>query len=162
MTHKDSFIFLPNSPKMLWKIFINYLIYKSIEESNNLSSNVSFSALLMSEDALGGGEDEVSELSGGEDVVGPLLEVGEKDIIAGWDDSAFVDASDEFDDDLLASVIIDDLELSDVVVLLHDSQELDENLGDWLEEHLLHALALGVDDCSQGVREDVDFNHMTK
>ena len=116
----------------------------------------------MSEDALGGGEDEVSELSGGEDVVGPLLEVGEKDIIAGWDDSAFVDASDEFDDDLLASVIIDDLELSDVVVLLHDSQELDENLGDWLEEHLLHALALGVDDCSQGVREDVDFNHMTK
>lgn len=116
----------------------------------------------MSEDTLGGGEDEMSELSGGEDVVGPLLEIGEEDIISGWDDSAFVDASNELDDDLLASVIIDDFELSDVVVLLHDSQEFDENFGDWLEEDLLFALALGVDDCSQGVREDVDFNHMTK
>ena len=116
----------------------------------------------MSEDTLGGGKDEMTELSGGEDVVGPLLEVGEKDVVTGWDDSAFVNASDQLDNDLLASVIIDDLELSDVVVLLHDSQEFDENLGGWLQEDLLFALALGVDDCSQGVRKDVDFNHMTK
>lgn len=116
----------------------------------------------MSEDSLGGGEDEMSELSGGEDVGGPLLEVGEEDIVTGGDDSAFVDATNEFDDDLLASVIIDDFELSDVVVLLHDSQEFDENFGGWLQEDLLFAFALRIDDCSQGIRKDVDFHHTTK
>ena len=48
----------------------------------------------MSEDTLGGGEDKMSELSGGEDVVGPLLEIGEEDIVTGWDNSAFVNATD--------------------------------------------------------------------
>lgn len=55
----------------------------SIEESDDLSSDVSFSALVVSEDALGGGEDEMAELSGGEDVVGPLFEVGEEDVVTG-------------------------------------------------------------------------------
>lgn len=100
----------------------------SIEEADDLSSDVSFSALIVSEDALGGGEDEMSELSGGEDVVGPLLEVGEEDIVSGRDDSTLVDAADKLDDNLLASVVIDDLELTNVVVLLHDPQELDEHL----------------------------------
>ena len=70
----------------------------------------------------------MSELSGGEDVVGPFFEVSQLNVVSGRDDSTFVDTADQFNDDLLASVIIDDFELSDVVVLLHDSQEFEENL----------------------------------
>ena len=123
---------------------------------------MSFSALLVGEDALGGGEDEVSELPGGEDVAGPLLEVGEENVVPGRDDSDLVDPADELDDDLLAPVIIDDLKLSDVVVLLHDAEELDEDLGDGLEQHLLLSLALSVDDSAECVREDVHLDHWNK
>lgn len=104
----------------------------------------------------------MSELPGGENVVGPLLEVREKDVVVGRDDSALVDATDELNDDLLASVVIDDLELADVVVLLHDTQELEQHLRNGLQKHLLFTLALGIDDCSQGVRKDVDLDHWNK
>jgi len=58
-------------------IFLNIDIQSksSIEETDDFSSDVSFSAFLVCEDALVGGEDEMSELSGGKDVVGPLFEV---------------------------------------------------------------------------------------
>ena len=120
---------------------------------------MSFSALLVGEDALGGGEDEVSELPGGEDVAGPLLEVGEENVVPGRDDSDPVDPADELDDDLLAPVIIDDLKLTNVVVLLHDPEEFDQHLGHRLQQHLLLPLALGVDDRPECVREDVYFHH---
>ena len=70
----------------------------------------------------------MSELSGRQNVVCPLFEVGQQDVVSGRDDSAFVDTADQFDNDLLASVVIDDFKLSDVVVLLHDSEELKEDL----------------------------------
>lgn len=105
-----------------------------------------FSAFLVGEDALVGGQDKVAELSGGEDVAGPLLELGDEDIVSGGDDSALVDSADELNHDLLASVVIDDLELTDVLVLLHDSQEFDQHLGDWSQLNLLLALAFSVDD----------------
>ncbi len=87
-----------------------------------------FSALLVSEDALGGGEDEMAELPGGEDVIGPLLKVREKDIVPGRYDTAFVDPADELNHNLLASVVVNYFKLSNVVVLLHDPQELEQNL----------------------------------
>jgi hypothetical protein len=60
-------------------IFLNIDIQSksSIEEADDLSSDVPFSAFLMSENALVGREDEMSELSGGEDVVGPFFKVRE-------------------------------------------------------------------------------------
>jgi hypothetical protein len=134
----------------------------SIEESDDLASDVPLSALLVGEDALGGGENEVSELSGGEDVVGPLLVVVDEDVVVGGDDSALVDAPDQLDHDLLAPVVIDDLELTNVVMLLHDSQELDENLRNGLQQHLLFALSLRIHDASQGVGKDVDLDHWYK
>ncbi len=82
---------------------------------------MSFSAFFVSEDALVGREDEVAELSGGEDVVGPFLKIGKQDVVSGGDDSALVDAANELNNDLLASVVVNDLKLSDVVVLLHDA-----------------------------------------
>ena len=63
----------------------------------------------------------MSELSGGKDVVGPLLEVSQGQVVSWRDDSDFVDSTEELDDDLLGSVIIDNFKLSDVSVLLHDS-----------------------------------------
>lgn len=58
-------------------IFLNCVIIQSkssIEEADNFSSDVSFSAFFMGEDSLSGREDEMSKLSGGEDIAGPLFE----------------------------------------------------------------------------------------
>jgi hypothetical protein len=138
---------------------MEHLQMSSIEETDDFASNVSFSALLMSEDTLGGGEDEMAELSGGENVVGPLFEIGKENIVSGRNDSAFIDSSDELDNNLLASVIVNDLKLTDVVVLLHDTEEFDKNLGDRLQENLLLSFSLSIDNSSKSIRQDVDLNH---
>lgn len=116
----------------------------------------------MREDSLGGREDKMAKLSGGKNIAGPLLEIRKQDIVPGGDDSDLVDPANEFNDDLLAPVIIDDLKLTNVVVLLHDPEELDEHLRDRLKQHLLLTLALGIDDRAESVREDVDLDHWNK
>ena len=113
----------------------------------------------MSEDSLTGWQDEVSELSWGEDVAGPSLEVGDLDVESRGDDGALVDSADEFNDDLLWSVVIDNLELSDVTMALHDSKELNDKVGDGSDEDLLLASSFSIDDCPEGVVENVDLNH---
>lgn len=90
----------------------------------------------------------MAELSGGKNVVGPFFEIGEENIVSGRNDSAFVDSSDKFDNNLFASVIINDLKLTDVVVLLHDTEEFNEDLGDRLQENLLLSFSLSVDNSS--------------
>ena len=145
--------------KKRW-FFWRYIQSKSsIEETDDLASDVSLPALLVGEDALGGWEDEMSKLPGGEDVAGPLLEFGEDDVVSGWDDSTFVDPSNKFDNDFLASVVIDNLELSDIVVFLHNPQEFNEDLGDGSEEHLFLAFSFSIDDGFEGISEDIDFHH---
>ena len=85
--------------------------------------------LLVIHDAPGGGEDHVAELSGGQQVVGPLLDVPDADVEPRRDDAAFVEPAGEVDDDLAAPVVVHDLELADVAVLHHDREEADDHLG---------------------------------
>lgn len=57
--------------------------HSSVEETDNFASDMSLSALFMSEDALSGREHQMSELSGGQDVACPLFELREEDIVSG-------------------------------------------------------------------------------
>ena len=68
----------------------------------------------MGHDADGGGEDDVPELPGREEVDDPLLDVVGGDVEPGGDDSALVQASVKLDDNLSGAVVVDELELSDV------------------------------------------------
>lgn len=61
-----------------------------------------------------GGEHDVSESTRGKDVLHPLLHLVLANVEAGREDSALVDAADQLNDDLARSVVVDDLELSDV------------------------------------------------
>ena len=87
-------------------------------------------------DTLVGGEDNVAELSGWEDLVNKLLEILQLKIESWGDDTAFVESSVEVDDDLTVSSIINDLESINISVLLHDSEEFDDDLGDWSKHNL--------------------------
>ena len=70
--------------------------------------------LLVVHDTGGGGEDDVTELTGREQLDNPLLEVTELDVVAGRDDTGLVDAAVELDDDLAVAVVVNLLELANV------------------------------------------------
>ena len=91
---------------------------------------------MMVEESLVGGEDDVSELSRWEDGTDEVLELGNCEVESWGDDTALVESSVKVNDDLSTSGIINDLEVVDVFVLLHLSEELDDNLGYWSEHNL--------------------------
>jgi hypothetical protein len=64
-----------------------------VEEANDLASNVLSPGLLMVHDTGRGGEDNVAELTGGQQLDNPLLEIGEADVVAGGDDTGLVEAA---------------------------------------------------------------------
>ena len=108
----------------------------SVEETENLSSDVLLSGLEMVDNTLVGGEDDETELSGWENLWDKLLEVLELEVESWGDDTALVQSSVKVNDDLAGSGIVNNLELVDVTMLLHKSEELDDNLGDWSKENL--------------------------
>ena len=63
---------------------------------------------------VGGGEDQVAELSRREDLLTPLFQSADWDVESWRDDSALVESAQQLDDDLVGSVVIDQLELADV------------------------------------------------
>ena len=113
---------------------------RSVEEAEDLSTNVLGSGLVVVHDTLVGGKDENTELSGGEDGVAEVLELLEGKIETGGDDTALVEATVEVDNDLAGASIIDDLELVDVAVSLHDLKELNEDLGGGSQDNLNYIL----------------------
>ena len=133
-----------------------------VEEAENLSSGVALTGLLVVHDAEGGGEDDEAELTGGQDVAGPLLELGGGAIEARADGSALVEATVQVHDDLSGAVVIDDLELTNVAVLLHDLEELDDDLGGRAEEHLALSATLGAGNIAQRGGEDGHHDHFSR
>ena len=100
---------------------------------------------MMVHDTISSGKNDMTELSGWENLVAPVLNLADWDIKSGGDDSALVNPSKELDNYLSGSMVIDDLELSDISFLLHNLKELNENLGAWSEEYLSLSFSFGID-----------------
>lgn len=71
-------------------------------------------SLLVVHDTGGGGQDDVTELTRGEQLGGPLLEVTELDGVTGVDNTTLVQAAVQLDDDLAGAVVVNLLELANV------------------------------------------------
>lgn len=82
----------------------------------------------MSENTVCGGDYDVSKLSRRKDIVSPLFEFGNGNIVSWRDNTTFINTPNEFDYNFFRSVIVDNFEFTDVPVLLHDSQELEKDL----------------------------------
>lgn len=104
-----------------------------VEEPNDLARDVLPPGLLVVHDSGRGGEDNVAELTRGQQLDNPLLEIGEADVVAGRDDTGLVEANHivstvraefnsrrvyepavQLDNDLAAAVVVDLLELADI------------------------------------------------
>lgn len=66
---------------------------ESVEVTENLATDVLSLGLFVVHDTVGGGEDDLAELSGGKNVVDELLEVSDFEVVSGGDDSALVQSS---------------------------------------------------------------------
>jgi len=99
-----------------------------VKEPNDLSCNVFSSRLFVVHDARGGCEDNVAELTRWKELDNPLLEICETDVVPGRDDTSLVETAIQLNDDLARAVVINLFELTNVPVLLHDAQELNNNL----------------------------------
>ena len=121
---------------MMIETLSKVISWLSVEEAKDLTTDVVLSGLNVVHDTLVGGEDDVAELSGWQDLVNKLLEVLKLEVESWGDDTALVQSTVELNDDFAGSGIIDDLELIDVAMLLHDSEELNNDLGDWSEQNL--------------------------
>ena len=71
-------------------------------------------SLLVVHDTSRGGQDEETELTRGQELGGPGLEVTELNGVAGVDDTALVQTAVELDDDLAGAVVVNLLELANV------------------------------------------------
>lgn len=70
--------------------------------------------LLVVHDAGRGGKDDLTERTGGEEQVDPVLDGVNGNVEAGRDDTALVETTVELDNDLAATVVVNELELADV------------------------------------------------
>jgi hypothetical protein len=143
--------FVPHSP---------FNFENLVEEADDLARHVLATGLLLVHDTGGGGEDNVAELTSGEQLDNPLLELGEADVVTGRDDTALVEAAVELDDDLAGAVVIDLGELANVAVLLHNLEELDNDLRGGADHDLALAALLGIVERVEGIVEDGSADHL--
>lgn len=85
-----------------------------VEEAEDLAGNVLATGLLVVHDTGRGGEHDVTERTGGQELLNPVLDLAELNVEAGRDDTALVDTAVELDDNLARTVVVDLLELADV------------------------------------------------
>ena len=145
-----------------------------IEEAQDFATSVLLQCLLVVQNAIGGGQYDVADLSGGQHVAHHpvhLLFIAVKDGTKGYLDldvesgrvhTTLVQTSEQVQHDLLASSVINYLELAHILyrfccldvtitLLLHETEELDDNAIDRSEEHLALTSTFSVHDCLQAV-----------
>lgn len=134
--------------------------FRLVEETDDLARDVLPTGLLVVHDSSGGGEDDVAELTRRQELDGPLLEISQLDVVAGRDDTSLVETAVQLNDNLAGAVVIDLLELANVAVLLHDLQELDNDLGGRTDQDLALARLLGVVDALESIVENGSADHL--
>ena len=121
--------------------------------------------LLVVHDSHRGGQDDVSELTTGEQVARPHLNLVDLHIEAGRDAPALVQTTVQIHDDLSRAVVIDHSNLTNVTctlyvennptLLLHALKELQEHLGARTDQDLTLTALLSVGNGLKSVGEDV-------
>jgi len=133
---------------------------RSKEEAEDLTTGVFPLLFFVDHDTVGGGEDEVTELPGGQDIGLVLLDLINLGVEPGRDDTALVQPTDEVDNDLSLPVVIDDLEIANITLLLHALQELDNDLGGGPDHDLPLTPLFLVDDVVHRISENGAPNHL--
>lgn len=85
-----------------------------VDKAEDLASNVLATSLLVIHNASRGGKDQVTELTGRKEVVGPGLKLAELDVEARRDNTNLVQTTIQENDNLTRAVVVDPLEILNV------------------------------------------------
>lgn len=91
-----------------------FVMARLVEESNDLACNVLSSSLFMVHDTGTGRENNVAELTRGQQLDNPLLKILEGNVVARGNDTSLVETSIELNDNLAVAVVVDFLEFTNV------------------------------------------------
>lgn len=131
-----------------------------VEEAKDLATGLLAAGLVVVHDAESGGQHNNTELTRGQQVADPLLDITHGDVEAWADDTALVDATSQLNNDLARAVVVNQLELANVTVLLHNLQELDDNLGGGADQNLALTALLSVRNRLQGIGQNAHAHHL--
>merc|ERR1712224_29828 len=116
-------------------------------------------SFLVIHDASRSGQDNIPKLSRRKEIVCPLLNFVDLNVKSWGNDTTLVQPSVQIYNDLSSSVIVDNLELSNVSFLHHDCEEPDHDLAAGSQEHLSLAPLLCIVHATQSVGQRVHANH---
>lgn len=74
--------------------------------------------------------------------------------------TALIDAADELHDNLSCSVVINDLQVTNVAMLLHHLQEFDDDFGIWPDQDLTFSTLLRIHNVVQAIAQHTDSHHL--
>lgn len=131
-----------------------------VEVTENLTTSVLAASFFVVHDTIGGGHDQETELTSGQQVTNPLFDFVELDIEAGRDDTTLVQATVQLDDNLASAMVINDFEFTNVTVLLHDLEELDDDLGGGADQDLTLSTLFGVINALKSIVQHADTDHL--
>jgi len=109
--------------------------------------------ILVIQNTVRGRQNQLTERTGRQHLLSPLVDVTQAQIEARRDHTGFVDATDEVHDDFAGAAVIHNFELADVAMLEHDLEELDHDFGGRSDQDLALASLLRVGDRGQAVAQ---------
>lgn len=122
-----------------------------VEVTEDLARYVFPASFLMVHNTRRGGEDHKAERTSWKHCRHPLLHLAQRNGVTWRDNTTLVETANKLDHDLAGAVVINDFKVTNVAVLLHDTQEPDHNPGRWTDENLTLAATLSVHNAHEGI-----------
>lgn len=133
-----------------------------IKVSQDFASSVFPSCLFVVHDATTAGKDDVTKLTGGQQVLGPVFQVIHFDVEARRDNATLVKPSVQLNDDFSGTVIIYDFKFTNVSVSLHNREEFYNDFGGRTDEDLTLSAFLGIIDAFQAIVLFISSKSLTR
>jgi len=153
---KKSFPFHP----LIQRVHESHILPHLVEVTKELATNVTVLGLDVIHDTSRSGDHKITKLTRRKDIANPLIETVNGNIKARRDNTALVDTAKKSDNDLAATVIIDDFVLTDVTVLLHDVKETNDHLAGRVDEDLTLAHLLSIKNAFESISKNRAANHL--
>jgi hypothetical protein len=82
------------------------------------------------------------------------------EVVSRADHTTLVKTSNQVNNDFVVSVVVDDLELTDVAMLLHQLKETNDDFAGWAYDDLSFASLLSVDDALEAISQHTHTHHI--
>ena len=131
---------------MLFSLFKPIYSINLEEKSQNFATKMLSSSLFVIHDSSRCGHDNITKLSGGQKIVGPLFDFFDTNVKSGGNNSNFVESAGQIDNNFASTMVIHNFEFADVAMLHHHFQKSNDNFAAGSEQYLSFATFFSIVD----------------